>query len=275
MLPLSLLFGALVGISLGLTGGGGSLLAVPMLVYGLHVTASQAVGASLAAVGAVAAVGALQRWWAGQLELRVGLIFATGGMLGAPAGTWIGRRIPEAALLVAFAILMLYIAARMWRQAVRDPRSTAAVRARLDAADDDDAGPFCQFDPSGRIRIDSRCGRALAVAGLGAGVLSGLFGVGGGFIIVPALVLFTRMSVHRAVATSLLVIALVCASGLASFLVGGGALPLSLTALFVGGGVSGMALGTVVAKRLSPVGLQQLFALAIVAVALFVLMKNL
>ena len=274
MLSLSLLLGAFVGVSLGLTGGGGSLLAVPMLVYGLHVTASQAVGASLAAVGAVSAMGAVQRWRAGQLETRVGLLFAAAGMLGAPIGTWIGRRVPQAALLIAFAILMLVIAFRMWRQAVRDPRSASAVRARLDS-DGDDVSPFCQFDPAGRLLIDSRCGRALSVAGLVAGVLSGLFGVGGGFIIVPALVFFTHMSVHRAVATSLLVIALVCASGLTSFLVGGGGLPLALTTLFGLGGVAGMRLGTVIARRLSPVGLQKLFAVAIVSIAIFVLAKNL
>ena len=273
--PLGLLYGALIGLALGLTGGGGSLLAVPLLVYGLGVSASQAVGTSLAAVGAVAAAGAVQRWRAGQLETRVGLIFAAGGMLGAPVGSWLGRRIPQPALLTGFALLMVAIAARMWRQAVRDPRSAAAVRARVEADGADDAGPFCRFDPAGRIRLDSRCGRALVVAGLLAGVLSGLFGVGGGFIIVPALVFFTGMSAHRAVATSLLVIALVCASGVASFFVGGGALPLGTTALFVVGGLAGMAGGTLTARRLSAAGLQKVFAVAIVAVAVFVLIKNL
>ena len=106
-------------------------------------------------------------------------------------------------------------------------------------------------------------------------MLSGLFGVGGGFIIVPALVFFTRMGVHRAVATSLLVITLVCASGLSSFLLGGGGLPLAVTAWFAIGGILGMAIGTVVARRLSPVGLQKVFAVAIVGIAIFVLAKNL
>ena len=272
---LGLLYGAMVGVSLGLTGGGGSLLAVPLLVYGLGVPAAQAVGTSLAAVGAVALGGAVQRWRAGQVETRVGLIFALGGMAGAPLGSWAGRQISATLLLVAFAGLMLLIAAKMWRQAVRDPKSAAVVRARIEPPPVDDQAPFCPYDPSGRILLDSRCGTLLALVGIGTGVLSGLFGVGGGFVIVPAIVFLTRMSVHRAVATSLMVIALITPSALAAYLAGGGQLPLAMTAWFVGGGLGGMALGTVVARKLSPVGLQKLFSVAIVLVALFILARNL
>ena len=107
----------------------------------------------------------------------------------------------------------------------------------------DEPGPSCRRDPSGRLHLTSRCFAVLVVAGLAAGVLSGLFGVGGGFVIVPALVLVTGMGIHRAVATSLLVIALVSASGVASYLVAGRPLPLALTGLFVAGGVAGMELG--------------------------------
>jgi uncharacterized membrane protein YfcA len=112
------------------------------------------------------------------------------------------------------------------------------------------------------------------VAGLAAGVLSGLFGVGGGFVIVPALVLVTGMGIHRAVATSLLVIALVSASGLASQLAAGRPLPWALTGLFVAGGVAGMELGTLAGRRLGGPGLQKLFASAMVAVAAFIVLKS-
>jgi len=87
VLALALIFGAAVGFSLGLTGGGGSIIAVPLLVYGLAMAPRQAVGVSLAAVGATALVGAVHRLWHGEVEVRTGLMFAVAGMLGAPVGT--------------------------------------------------------------------------------------------------------------------------------------------------------------------------------------------
>ena len=117
------------------------------------------------------------------------------------------------------------------------------MRAASVALGPTSAGPSCRRDPDGRLALTSRCFAVLVVAGLAAGVLSGLFGVGGGFVIVPALVLVTGMGIHRAVATSLLVIALVGASGVASYLAAGRPLPLALTGLFVAGGLAGMELG--------------------------------
>ena len=122
--------------------------------------------------------------------------------------------------------------------------------------------------------MTSRCATVMAVAGIVTGVLSGLFGVGGGFVVVPALVLFSGMGIHRAVATSLLVIALVSASGVASKLIAGETLAANTTAMFIVGGIAGLGLGTVVARKLSPVKLQKIFAVAIVAVAAFVIVKN-
>jgi uncharacterized membrane protein YfcA len=115
MLALAVIFGLFVGLSLGLTGGGGSILAVPLLVYGLHVAPKEAVGVSLAAVGATALAGAVQRLWRGEVEVATGLMFAAAGMVGAPAGVWLGRRLPEPLLLLSFAALMLWVAARTWR----------------------------------------------------------------------------------------------------------------------------------------------------------------
>ncbi|GAC1471537.1 MAG: sulfite exporter TauE/SafE family protein [Isosphaeraceae bacterium] len=273
-MALSLGFGVLVGFSLGLTGGGGSIFAVPLLVYGLGVRPREAVGVSLAAVGATALVGGLRRLARGEVEVRTGLLFAVAGMLGAPAGSWLGNRVPEGVLLVLFAALMLAVAARMWLQASRRPEETRAVRAS-GADRPDEPGPACRRDPSGQLTLTSRCFAVLVLAGLFAGVLSGLFGVGGGFVIVPALVLVTGMGIHRAVATSLLVIALVGASGVASYVVAGRPLPLGITGLFLVGGLGGMELGTVAGRRLGGPGLQKIFALAMVAVAGFIVAKSL
>jgi len=169
---------------------------------------------------------------------------------------------------------MLWVAAMMWRKASRRPEEAAVVRAPGAKRPADDAGPACRRDPAGRLRLTSRCATVMVLAGVATGVLSGLFGVGGGFVVVPALVLFSGMGIHRAVATSLLVIALVSASGVASKVLAGEGLAAGVTGLFVVGGVAGLGLGTVFARRLSPVKLQKAFAAVIVVVAVFVIVKN-
>lgn len=274
---LSVVFGSIVGLSLGLTGGGGSIFAVPLLVYGQGFRPREAVGMSLAAVGATALFGCLQRLRRGEVEVGTGLLFAAAGMTGAPVGSWFGRQIPESVLLLAFSALTVLIAARMWRRATRKPEETLAVRAGLDPAAEFDRGPTCRRDPAGKLRITSRCAALLGAVGLLTGVLSGLFGVGGGFVIVPALVLFSGMGIHRAVSTSLLVISLVSASGVASHLVLSRSqpLPLEQTAWFVAGGLIGMSLGTLWVRRLSGPRLQQVFAAAILGVGVLIVARTL
>lgn len=270
MLWLSLIFGAVVGLSLGLTGGGGAIFAVPLLVYGLEVPSRDAVGISLAAVGTTSLAGFLHRWKLGEVEIRTGLLFAAAGMLGAPIGTWVAGRLPEAVLLLSFAGLMLIIAARLWQQASRRPPDAQAC-----PFPETQDGPTCQRDAAGVLNLTSRCAVLLGIVGVLTGVLSGLFGVGGGFVIVPALVLFSGMSIHRAVGTSLLVIALVSVSGVASQLWAGRAIPPLVTALFVAGGIGGLFAGQQIGRRLSGPALQKVFAVAIVAVAAFVIVRNL
>lgn len=270
MSPLSLVFGAVVGLSLGLTGGGGAIFAVPLLVYGLSIPMREAVAVSLAAVGATSFVGFLHRWKLNQVEIRTGLLFAAAGMLGAPAGTWIASRLPETLLLTLFAGLMVVVAIRLWQQASRR-EPTASTCPAPDGRD----GPTCQRDASGALRLTSRCALLLFAVGILTGVLSGLFGVGGGFVIVPALILFSGMSIHRAVGTSLMVIALVSVSGVASQLLAGREIPFATTALFVAGGIAGLFAGQQIGRRLSGPALQKVFVVAILAVAAFVITRNL
>ena len=268
--PLSLLFGVVVGLSLGLTGGGGAIFAVPLLVYGLGVPARQAVGISLAAVGATALVGFLRRWRVGQVEIGTGLLFAVAGMVGAPLGSWLTGQMPENLLLMLFAGLMVVVAVRMWR------RTPSAASAELVCSASDEArGPTCRRDAAGALIITSPCALLLLVVGLFTGVLAGLFGVGGGFVIVPALVLFSSMSIHRAVGTSLLVISLVSVSGVTAHLGAGRDIPLDVTGWFLIGGLGGLFIGQSLGKRLSGQTLQRVFAAAILAVAAFVVMRNL
>ena len=268
---LSLLFGAIVGLSLGLTGGGGAIFAVPMLVYGLGMGTREAVGISLASVGVTSFVGFLGRWRTGQVEIRTGLLFAMAGMVGAPVGSWLAGLIPETLLLTLFAFLMLFVAYRMWSKAVSDSRPVVTA---CPVQNPDEDGPSCRRDENGNLLLTSRCARLLLLVGLLTGVLSGLFGVGGGFVIVPALVLFSGMAIHHAIGSSLLVITLVSISGVASHLYAGRVIPLEITTWFVAGGVGGMIVGTQISRRLSGPTLQKGFAVAILAVAAFVLYRT-
>ena len=102
MLGLAIAYGVVVGFALGLTGGGGGIFAVPLLVYGLGIAPREAVGISLASVGGTALSGAISRWRQGQVEVRTGIIFAVGGMAGAPLGTWLSKRMPESTLMILF-----------------------------------------------------------------------------------------------------------------------------------------------------------------------------
>ena len=253
-------YGTAIGIALGLTGGGGSIFAVPLLIYGLGAGVREAVGISLAAVGATALFGAVTRWRSGQLEFRTGLLFAGVGMLGAPLGTRIGEGLSPATTLSAFAGIMVIAGIRMWRR--KAPKSEGRNSA-------------CQRDDSGDLKWTSRCAVVLALAGLVTGILSGIFGVGGGFIIVPALILTSGMGIHRAVATSLMVIALICASGVASYLIAGSELPPKLTGLFVTGGIVGMLGGNLLSSKISGPALNRVFAVGMWVVAGVVLAKNL
>ncbi len=268
ILMLAIACGGIVGLSLGLTGGGGAIFAVPLLVYGLRVPAAQAVGISLAAVGATSFAGFLHRWRLGEVELQTGLIFAMAGMLGAPIGSWISGQLPASVLLLAFAGLMLYVAVRMWRGTTRQKTDAATC------SNGDVSPATCQRDAAGRLVLTSRCGLLLVCVGLATGVLSGLFGVGGGFVIVPALVLFSGMSLHHAVGTSLMVIALVSVSGVTAHLTAGREIDPTMTLLFIVGGVAGLFAGQQLGKRLSGPMLARVFAVAIVAVAVYVILRN-
>ena len=267
-----MLFGLIVGFALGLTGGGGSIFAVPLLVYGLGMPMHQAVVTSLAAVGTTSLGGGLARLRGGEAELRTAVIFGLSGIVGAPLGAWLNPRFPEAALLAGFALLMLAVATRMWRQASRRPEETRIIRAGGDW-DVDTAGPACRYNPTGQLQFTSRCAARLMLTGSTTGLLSGLFGVGGGFLIVPALVFVASLPMRRAVATSLWVIAIISAIGLLSHVIAGHRLDVAITAGFVLGGLGGMALGIALGRHIAGPALQKLFAGMIVVVAVFILVR--
>ncbi len=264
---LTIVLGAFVGFSLGLTGGGGAIFAVPILIYGLGVPAREAVGISLLTVGSTAFVGFVQRARRRMVEFPTGLLFAFAGMIGAPIGSKLADYIPEPVLLALFAGLMILIAVRMWLKANEKG-------ANLPILDSDNAGPTCRRDPEGRLRLTSQCAMLLGVVGLSAGILTGMFGVGGGFIIVPALVSFACMGMQRAIGTSLLIITLVSLSGTSGHLLAGKELSLQTAGLFTLGSLVGLFLGSWLAQRMAGPMLQRLFAVSIVLVAAYVIFQT-
>jgi uncharacterized membrane protein YfcA len=262
-----LILGSVVGFSLGLTGGGGAIFAVPLLIYGLGVAPRDATGISMITVGATALAGFVQRARRSQVEFPTGFLFAAAGMIGAPIGSWLSRRIPDSVLLGTFSLLMLVISIRMWIRA-----GSHINEHSLHVTDED--GPTCSRDPEGKLRITSDCALLLAVVGMAAGLLTGVFGVGGGFIIVPALVIFSGMGMQRAIGTSLMVISLVSISGVMSHLMAGGHLEMTTAVIFSLGSVAGLFGGSRVSRRFSGPLLQKVFAAAIVAVALYVVVRS-
>ncbi len=272
MSPLSLIFGAVVGLSLGLTGGGGAIFAVPLLVYGLHVPAKDAVVISLIAVGTTSFVGFLHRWKLKQVDFKSGIIFAVAGMLGAPIGSWLARMIPDVALMIMFALLMLFVAVRMWQQSTKQEPIHRILSDNTEIYDDSNT---CQRDTQGQLKLNTPCALLLMGLGLFVGIQTGLFGVGGGFLIVPALVLFSGIPILHAVGTSLFVISLVSTSGIASQLYNGRTISIEITSLFIAGGIAGLFAGQRLGKHLSASLLQKIFAVAILFVSLFVLIRNL
>lgn len=260
---LSIIFGTIVGLSLGLTGGGGSIFAVPLLVYGIGLSPVQAVPVSLVTVAITALLGVHRTIRDQLLVWQPAIVFATGGIIGAPLGLMLSRQIEEYWIILGFAVLAMVVGSFMWKSATKSPDQTTVVRARI--FNIKDGGPVCRLSPDGELRFGGPCAVVLTLVGLCTGILSGLFGVGGGFLIVPALAGITRMGIHRAVATSLVVITLIGFSGAASALWHGG-IQWEVLFPFIAGGAIGMTGGQFLAVRLSGATLQKVFACVIVLV---------
>lgn len=244
---LSVLFGTLIGLLLGLVGGGGSILTVPILVYVIGLDVQAATATSLAIVGVSALAGALPHARAGRVNLRVAAAFGISGIAGAFAGTWLNHRVSGEWMLLLFGLLMVVVAARMWMRRPSQPREAAA--------------PGSGF------------GWKAPLAGLVVGLLTGFFGVGGGFLIVPALVLALELPVAMSIGTSLVIIAFNSASGIAAH-VGSGGLNLAVAAMFIVGGLAGGVLGGRLSGRADERMLARAFSVLVALVGVYLLVRN-
>lgn len=247
---LAIMFGTLIGVMLGLVGGGGSILTVPILVYILGQDVHEATATSLVIVGVTSLVGAVPHATEGRISLRTALVFGSAGIAGAYAGTALNRLVSGPVILLLFGALMLVVSARMALSRKRKPGPGQAV----------------EYVPAGLQWP------ALA-AGLVVGVMTGFFGVGGGFLIVPALVLVLGFPMRSAVGTSLVIIAINSAAG-ASAQLGNGAIDLTLASLFIVGGIAGSLLGAKAAGKVDEARLSQGFAGMIALVGMYLIIQN-
>lgn len=256
----ALSLGGVVGLILALTGAGGGILAVPLLVFGTGIGVAAAGPIGLMAVGMAAALGAVVGLRAGVVRYRAAVLIAATGMLLSPAGLWTARQIDNRLLALLFALVLLYVALNTFRQASKKGATAGAAQV------------VCKRDvASGRFIWTRPCVVSMALSGGLAGVLSGLLGVGGGFVMVPALQRYTDLPMKSAVATSLAVIALISVTGVAATAATGG-MDWAIALPFSGGALAGMLGGGRLAARLAGRQLQKGFAAvsALVAVAMIV-----
>ena len=244
---IGLALAVLVGLSLGLMGGGGSILTVPILTYVLGMEPREAIAASLFIVGVTSAVSVLSHARAGRVRWKTGLVFGLAGMAGAFAGGLLGGLIPGVVLMVLFAVMMIATA-------------TAMIRGRKKAAGGD--GEPKEL-PMLRIVLD----------GFVVGIATGLVGAGGGFLIVPALNLLGGLPMAIAVGTSLLVIAMKSFAGLAGYLFST-AVNWPIVLAFTGVAVAGSFIGATLAGRIPEKALRRGFGVFVLVVGAFVLVQE-
>ncbi|MDD2059664.1 sulfite exporter TauE/SafE family protein [Pseudomonas sp. GD03860] len=259
--------GAIIGAVLALTGAGGGILAVPLLVFGLGLSMVEAAPVGLLAVGMAAMVGAVLGLRQGVVRYRAAAFVALIGIVAAPFGLMLAHRLPNAPLALAFAAVLVYACGRMLLKARRELRGEPPLGERSLMP--------CVLNPlQGRLRWTLPCARALAFTGLLSGLLSGLLGVGGGFVIVPALSRYTNLPMKSIVATSLAVIALVSTGSVVSASIGG-VMHWAVGAPFAIGAVLGLLAARPLASHLAGPRLQQLFAAVGIGAAVLLAVKAL
>lgn len=244
MVTLAIGLAVLVGISLGLLGGGGSILTVPLLAYVAGMDAKHAIATSLLVVGTTSAVGAVSHARAGRVQWRTALLFGATAMAGAYAGGQLAKFIPGTVLLVGFAVMMVATAIAM-------------LRGRKATMGDEHQARHLPF-------------AKIAAVGLGVGMVTGLIGAGGGFLLVPALVLLGGLPMPLAVGTSLVIIAMNSFAGLLGYL-SSVRIDWSLGAALTAAAVVGALIGARFAGRVNPETLRKGFGWFVLMMASLIL----
>lgn len=255
---ISMLPGLFTGIVLALTGAGGTIIAVPLLMFSLHLTVVEAAPIGLLAVSISAGIGALIAFRQKKVRYRAASLIALTGALAAPAGLWAAQRLPNTPLTLLFAGVLIYVAIHMLRY--NRLNNDGDVKTFVE--------PPCRIsDIDGRLSWNFSCFRALTLSGVMAGFLSGLLGVGGGFVVVPALRKATNLDMPSIMATSLAIIVLISSVGVVSSILIN-AMQWSVAIPFCAGTIAGMLLGRMFAAHFAGQQLQYSFAILAIIVAI-------
>ena len=246
----ALLSGFLSGGALGMTGGGGSILAVPLLVYVVGENVHLAIGTSLIAVGVTSLISSVSYMKQSLVKFKIALLMASPGIISTYLGAWINKEVKGPVLLLIFALLMLYIGYLMVKQKPLER----------------------EINPQSGKSIEYK---RILILGFVTGFASGFFGIGGGFLLVPALYLGARLSMKESIATSLFIIFLFGVFGLVSYEIQGRHIDLVISSVFVIGGAAGGIIGAYIAKRTDQNKLRKVFSFFIILIGLAVFIENL
>lgn len=263
---ISIFLGALIGLVLALTGAGGTIVVVPLLMFSLHLTVAEAAPIALFSVSLSSAIAAVLAHRQGKVRYRAAGFIAVTGMLTSVLGIWLAQKLPNPPLIILFALTLLYVAINMLRQNKKQPVSANASA--------DHASIPCRLSyVQNRLIWNWPCARALALAGAATGFLSGLLGVGGGFVVIPALKKATDLPMQSIIATALAVVALVSATGAASA-VFVGSMNWSIALPFAAGVLIGMLIGRKIVGYISESRLQQGFAVIAIGISVWMVFKT-
>ena len=261
---ISIFLGLFIGLILALTGAGGSIFAIPLLVFGLNLSITQAAPIALLAVMSAASVGAMQGLQQGIVRYKAAMLISAFGLALAPLGVWLAKHAPMQLLSFTFAIALIYVAARMWLQSAENEQ---LITANADSA--------CTINPAtSKLFWTASCTKTLAFTGAIAGLLSGLLGVGGGLVIVPSLRKVSNFDTQTIIATSLAVIALVSAGSLALYLLQG-KIQWQIAMPFVASTMFGMFAFRRISHKIPAPLSQRSFALLALVAALMLIIKSL
>lgn len=274
-----ILLGLFVGAVLAITGAGGAILSIPLLMFFMHLSIGEAAPIGLFALAMAASIASMIGLKKGLVRYKSAALMAILGMLVAPIGVWLSTRVPVNLLSMAFAAVLVFVGSRIVLDYVKHRDNEVLITSQAGQQESlmpnltksvamNKLASVCQINPvNSRLFWTAACTVRLSVTGVMAGLLSGLLGVGGGFVIVPALSQVSNFNIATIIATSLTVVALVSSAGFLSYAVAGN-VDWSLAFIFAAATVSGLMLVNLFAHRIPSQTAQLGFAVFAIVIAM-------